>query len=239
MSISSDRMSELLEFANVCRISFNDLKLLDTALTHTSYAYENKLGRDSSYERLEFLGDAVLKLSVSDILFFEYKNETEGELSARRSVIVSDKTISGFARKLNMDKYILSGKCEEGNKKSKETISACAFEALLGTIYIENGYLRAREFLFENFKDEILNIDCSNPKAELQEFTQAINHNLPEYVILEESGPAHNKTFTAGVYYNDKFVEKGTAKSKKEAEFLAAKKALEALRKMYGEDKNV
>lgn len=242
MLISSDRIKELKNFCKISGLKFKDFELLNRAFSHTSYAHEQKQDRNESYERLEFLGDAVLKLSVSDILYLEYENKTEGQLSEQRATIVSDKTISTFAEKIRLSEFILTGKCEKESGKKKESILACAFEALLGAIYLDNkekGYIKAKDFLIKNFKNEILNVDFSNPKAKLQEFTQKYNHNLPEYVTLEETGPAHSKTFVIGVYYENNFIDKGEAKTKKEAEFEAAKKALVKLKEMYKEKEDV
>ena len=242
MLCSRERIKKLKEFLKSTNLKFKDLNLLNRAFCHTSYIYENNIERLESYERLEFLGDAVLKLSVSDILYSKYSDKNEGELSEQRSFIVADKTIAEFAQKINMQDYILTGKCEKKGLKSRETILACAFEALLGALYLDNkdkGYKAAKEFLVKNFTDDILKVDYSNPKAELQELTQKYNHNLPNYVLLDEKGPAHDKTFTVGVYYENELVGEGSAKMKKEAEFEAAKRALVILKNKYGENKNV
>lgn len=242
MPLSKERKKELKVFTKNVGLKFKNFELLNRAFSHTSYAYEQNDSRLDSYERLEFLGDAVLKLSISDILYSEYENKSEGQLSEKRSVIVSDKEISKFAEKIQMWDFILTGKCEHTNKKSRETILACAFEALLGAIYLEfkdKGYIKAKEFIIKNFLDEILSVDCTNYKANLQELTQKYNHNLPEYVLLEEQGPAHDKTFSIAVYYEDKCVGKGMAKSKKQAEILAAKEAYLKLKKDYEDIENV
>ena len=234
MLISSDRKKELNSFNKKYKLNFKNLELLNQAFLHTSYIFEEKLGRIESYERLEFLGDAVLKLAVSNLLYNEYPNLMEGKLTEKRAIIVSDKTIAEFAKTLGLDDLILVGKCEGEIKK--ESILACSFEALLGAIYLEKGYKKAESFLLTNFEGEILKIDYINPKAKLQELTQKYNHNLPEYIVMEERGPAHDRIFTVGVYYENKFIEKGEAKSKKEAEFIAAKKAYDKLKEIYKEN---
>lgn len=238
MSISSNRIIELQNFIEPLGLSFSDYSLLDKALTHSSYAYEQGCSRFENYERLEFLGDAVLKLAISDILYNEYPEKTEGELSAQRAFIVSDKNIAEYSKKLNIRNFILTGKCEKDNFKGMETIFACAFEAFLGAIYLEykeKGFEKAKVFLLENFKEEILKTSFVNAKAQLQEYTQKLNHDRPEYVILGNIGPAHNRTFTIGVYYRGNFISKGTANSKKEAEAEGAKEALIKLKEIYGE----
>ncbi len=239
MLVSKVRKKELKQFCKKIGLKFRNLQLLNMAFSHTSYVFENKVDRNESYERLEFLGDAVLKLSISDILYSTYPDKSEGQLSEQRAIIVSDRTISTFANKIGMSELILVGKCENTKGKKKQSILACAFEALLGAIYLQfknKGYIRAKEFLINNFKEEILNIKVDNPKADLQEFTQKYNHNLPEYVVMEEKGPAHCKTFVIGVYYENKFIDKAEAQSKKEAECEVAKKALAKLKEIYGGD---
>ena len=235
MLISSDRKEKLKLFNKKFNLKFKDFELLNRAFLHTSYIFEIKENRIESYERLEFLGDAVLKLAVSGILFKNYPSLMEGKLTEKRACIVSDKTISVFAEKIGLSELILTGKCEGIEGRGKETIFACSFEALLGAIYLEKGYKFAAEFLIQNFKEEILNLDYINPKAKLQELTQKYNRNLPEYILLEEKGPAHDRTFVAAVYYENKFIEKGEAKSKKEAEFKAAEKAYIKLKEIYGD----
>lgn len=241
MSISKERKKELEVFLKKTGLKFKNFDLLNRAFSHTSYIYEQNMERCESYERLEFLGDAVLKLSVSDILYSKYEDKNEGQLSEQRAAIISDKSIAEFANKINMQDIILTGKCEKDSGKKKESILACAFEAFLGAIYLEykdKGYIKAKEFLIKNFYNDILTVDFSNPKALLQEFTQKYNHNLPEYVTLDETGSSHDKTFIMGVYYEDKLVGKGSAKTKKEAEIIAAKEALILLKDKYGEDLN-
>ncbi len=237
MQLSKERKKTLKDFVSKYKLRFKDFELLNSAFSHTSYTNELGIDRILSYERLEFLGDAVLKLAVSDILYNEYLTKNEGLLSEHRSIVVSDKTIAKFADKIGFSNLILLGNSEVGKKN--ESILACAFEAFLGAIYLEfkdKGYICAKKFLIDNFKDDILNTEYSNPKAQLQDFTQKLNHNLPEYVLMNESGPAHSKTFTIGVYYENKFIEKGEAKTKKEAEFIAAKAALIKLKEQYKEE---
>ncbi len=228
MLVSKERKKILKEFISSYNLKFKDMELLNRAFCHTSYACDNNETRKESYERLEFLGDAVLKLIISDMLYNTYENKMEGALTEQRAIIVADKTIAELAKKIGFSKMILTGKCEGEEGKYKDSILACAFEAFLGAIYLEykdKGYIKAKEFLIDNFKNELLNIEISNPKAKLQELTQKYNHNLPEYIMLEEQGPAHKKMFTVGVYYEDKFIDKAQAATKKEAEFEAAKKA--------------
>ena len=232
--INEKRHKELLEFQQKYNLDFSDINLLNQAFCHTSYTNENNIGIENSYERLEFLGDAVLKLSISNIFYNDFENYQEGELTKLRAEIVSDKNISNYARKLGFEKLILLGKNEKklGGAK-KESILACAFEALLGAIFLEykeNGYKKVSEFLIENFKNEITSINeiinTLNPKAILQEYTQSISKELPKYKLIKEEGKEHEKTFFIEVSYRNKIIGKGSAKSIKEASQNAAKDAL-------------
>lgn len=236
MLLSNERKEKLRQFAENLGLKFNNLELLDMALCHPSYAYDNGVSRLNSYERLEFLGDAVLKLAVSDLLYNSYENKNEGELTIQRATAVSDKTIAEFALKINLENLILTGKCEKDAGNKKESILACAFEALLGAIYLEgkeNGFNIAKDFLINNFKEEFLNISYQNPKAKLQELTQEINHDRPNYVLLKENGPAHKKVFTVGVYYRNEFIDSAEALTKKDAEMLCAEKAYIKIKEKY------
>ena len=181
MLVSKERKKILKEFISSYNLKFKDMELLNRAFCHTSYACDNNGTRKESYERLEFLGDAVLKLIISDMLYNTYENKMEGALTEQRAIIVADKTIAELAKKIGFSKMILTGKCEGEEGKYKDSILACAFEAFLGAIYLEykdKGYIKAKEFLIDNFKNELLNIEISNPKAKLQELTKKYNHNL-------------------------------------------------------------
>ena len=213
------------------------MELLNQAFVHTSYTNENNLNVELSYEKLEFYGDAVLKLVISDFLYNHFKEYNEGELTKLRAEIVSDKNIFNYAKKLDFEELIILGKNEkkQGGAK-KESILACAFEALLGAIFIEykeNGYKKAYEFLKTNFFNDILEIEKNicllNPKAILQEYTQGINKQLPEYILVEEIGKAHKKEFFVEVKFQENIIGKGHANSIKKAQIEAAFDALKNL----------
>jgi len=235
--ISPDRAKLLEEFQQDYDLKFKNSELLNQALCHTSYTNENNLDVLNSYERLEFLGDAVLKLSISKFFYSKFKDYQEGKLTKIRAEVVSDKTIAEYALKIGLDNLILLGKNEKkhgGNKK--ESILACAFEALLGAIFLEygsRGYKKAYDFLINNFEDEILEvnnlINFLNPKAILQEYTQGLNHDLPKYNVVDEIGAAHNKTFFVEIEYQNEIIGKGSAKSIKLAQQNAASEALKRL----------
>ena len=237
MHISKERNEQLLEFQKKYNLDFKDINLLNQAFIHSSYVRENNLDVSLCYEKLEFYGDAVLKLAVSDFLYNHFVDFSEGELTKARAEIVSDRHIFEYAKELGFQDLIILGKNERKQKGyCKESILACAFEALLGAIFIEyknQGYKKAKDFLADNFIDDILSIDKSmmliNPKAILQEYTQSIDKKLPEYIVTNEIGEAHNKTFYVDVIYNNEVIGKGSALSIKKAEKEAAYNAIKKL----------
>ncbi len=228
----------LLSFCEGLKLPFKNSDNLKTAFTHASFG-------EGNYERLEFLGDSVLKLVISDYLFNKYKNENEGKLTSIRAEIVSDKTLTTFAEKLEFDRYIILGKTEKRKGRSMDTIMACVFEAFLGAIYLEYGQDKAigiiSSFIFENFKEEIEEIekevDYLNPKAILQEYSQGEFHKLPKYNLVEETGLEHEKTFKIEVSINNKTYPAGFGSSKKEAQKNAAKNAITELGLIKKEEK--
>lgn len=237
MSISNERIEILKEFQKKYNLTFSNIELLNQAFIHTSYTNENNIDVINSYERLEFLGDAVLKLITSDILYKHFSDFQEGKLTRLRAEIVSDKHIFNYAKKLGFEDLIILGKNEkkQGGYK-KESILACAFEALLGAIFIEykkKGYNKAYEFIEANFLDDILStknkISLLNPKAILQEYTQSINQKLPIYTLIDEKGKEHDKTFFVEVSFMDEIIGKGSAKSIKQAQVEAAIDAIKNL----------
>ena len=232
------RLKILNEFQEKYNLKFKNINLLNQAFVHTSYTSENNLDVLLSYEKLEFMGDAVLKLAVSEFLYDKFDSFKEGELTKFRAEIVSDKNIYKYAKQLGFEDLIILGKNEkkQGGAK-KESILACAFEALLGAILLDNrqtGYKKAKKFLEDNFLDEILNIEQNsvllNPKATLQEYTQGINCKLPVYNLVKEEGKAHKKTFFVEVSFNNEVIGKGKGLSIKKAEIAAAEDALKKLK---------
>ena len=186
------------------------------------------------YERLEFLGDAVLKLTISDVLFKSHPEATEGELSKIRSIIVSDNTLAQIAKANGLQKLIILAKHEEKQGcRNLNSICACAFEAILGAYYLDGKYNELEEYIRKTFipyiKDVEENFANYNAKAILQEYTQNLDKTTPKYVVLSESGPEHRKIFEVQVSYNDEVlaIEKGF--SKKEAEQKCAYSACKKL----------
>ena len=234
MKISKLRTKELLQFLHNNNLICNNLELINKALTHSSYTNENNLSSSENNERLEFLGDAVLKLIASRYLYEKFEDYDEGELSKIRSSLISDNTISKFASQINLGKYIILGPAEKklGGEKRKSNL-ACAFEALLGSLYLDGQEEITQNFLIKFIEEEILYIEKHltqiNAKSTLQEYTQEKYKTLPEYKIINETGPDHKKTFEIQIEINGKTISKATGESKKQAQNNAAYCALKKL----------
>lgn len=214
----------------VFNIKIKDETLFKRALTHPSYTKEQELSFLDSYERLEFLGDSVLKLLTSDILFEMYPEFPEGKLSKIRSIVVSDMTLAKIFKSFKLEELLIIAKHEKKQGLSNnDTICACAFEALLGAFYLEGKLKSLRVFLKKVLKPYIEDVNEHyinfNAKALLQEYTQGINKQLPVYQLVEENGPAHKKVFTVQVSFNNEVCGIGSGNTKKEAEQNAATEA--------------
>ncbi len=213
---------------------FHDQKLLRTALTHSSYANENRHKGYECNERLEFLGDAILSVTVAEYLYKNYPNMPEGEMTRIRAELVCEQSLFQVANELELGKYILLGKGEEANGgRFRTSILADAVEALLAAVYLDDGRPRASRLIHTYILSRLLseqNVMNSDYKTMLQELVQSKNNQTLSYEIVGESGPDHNKIFNAEVKLNDSVVGTGIGKSKKEAEQAAAKYALESLR---------
>lgn len=215
-------------------IKIDNSDFFKRALTHPSYTKENDLDYTENYERLEFLGDAVLKLVTSEILFEKYPDYPEGELSKIRSIVVSDNTLSKIAHKIGLCDLIIVAKHEGKLGLTKiESVCACAFEAVLGAFYLDGKLNDVKIFLKKVLIPYIEEVDANlekfNAKALFQEYTQSINKEIPVYKIVGETGPAHNRTFTVEVSFKGEGVAQGVGKSKKEAEQHAAYEACKVL----------
>lgn len=218
-----------------CNFNFNSKKLLKQALTHRSYGKKILNSNLADNERLEYLGDAVLKLIVSEILFKEFPNKQEGELTKERSIIIGDSFLAKLAKKINLGEYM---HFSFGEKKSgghnRESNLADAFEALLGALYLDQGYSACLNFFNEQFsKNKDLMKKHRDYKSELQEFYQKNKLGLPIYKVIKTSGPDHQKSFTLQLtltYNKKQFQVQSEAKSKKEAEQFLAKKMLHELK---------
>ena len=218
----------------IFNINIENAELFKIALTHPSYTKEHEMDYTESYERLEFLGDAVLKLAVSDILYKKYPDYTEGSMSKIRSVIVSDAVLFEVAEKIGLSELIILGKHEEKQGCRKlESVCACAFEAVLGAYYLDGKFSELIEFINRIFLPYIQEVDKNfekyNAKALLQEYTQSKTKTIPEYRVINETGPAHNKTFEVEVWYEGKLIASASGKSKKDAEQKCAYEACKKL----------
>ena len=214
----------------IFKIKITTPEYFEKALTHSSFTRENDLGLFDNYERLEFLGDSVLKLCVSEILYKKFPEYQEGELTKIRSIIVSDNTLAEVAEKIGLGTLIVLGKQEEKTGgRERKSIMACAFESVLGAYFLDKKYEELSKFLERKFKPFIKDVDEHfekfNAKAVLQEYTQGLNKKTPEYKIIEEKGPEHNKIFIVEVSYMEEILATGEGKTKRQAEQDAAYRA--------------
>ncbi|MBC7364287.1 MAG: ribonuclease III [Candidatus Aminicenantes bacterium] len=228
---------ELKEVEKKLGYSFKNPELLLQALTHSSYAHEHSAEKTKDNEILEFLGDAVVGLVLSDYLRLNYPDLSEGQLSKLRSAIVSTNSLSSLAKKLKLDKYIRLGKGEEKNGgRKKKSILADTFEAIMGAVYIDSCYETARTVLQNIVKKHFKKLPknsflINNFKSALQEYFNQRNLPTPVYRTVTEKGPEHEKLFTVEVSTGDKVLARAQGHSKKSAEQKAAQKALKKLLK--------
>lgn len=224
---------KIKELEKILGVEFKDKKLLIQALTHRSYLNENPEDSYGNNERLEFLGDAVLELIVSDFLFKRFKEKPEGEMTNLRAALVNEENLSKRAEDISIDKYILLSRGEiKESEKAKKSILADTLEAIIGAIYLDEGMGVARGFV----KDKILvNIEeftkknLKDFKSRFQEEAQSQYGITPIYKVLKEWGPDHDKEFVSGVFLDDELIAKGKGSSKQEAEEGAAQEALDKL----------
>jgi ribonuclease-3 len=213
---------------------FKNIDLLVTALTHRSYVNEHRKSVSEHNERLEFLGDAVLELVVTDFLFRTY-NEAEGILTSWRAALVRTESIGAAGTLLGYEPLVRMSRGEkQGGERARMQILANAFEALIGAIYLERGYADAEVFITKHISSKLEGIleegSWRDPKSHLQEVMQRVDGVTPRYVVLEEVGPDHDKIFTLGVYAGSRLVSQGTGPSKQSAQQEAAKTALKTYR---------
>ena len=228
-------MKNIEALAEKIGVKFSDIALLRTACTHRSFLNENKGSGMEHNERLEFLGDAVLELVVTSFLFRKYPKKAEGELTAFRSAIVNTVSLTKVAERIGLSDFMMLSRGEaKDTGRARGVIVANAVEAVIGAIYMDQGYNGAANFI----ADHILNvIDIENiiknkswmdAKSKFQEMAQEKAGVTPTYKTLKEVGPDHDKQFTLGVFLRDVQVATGTGPSKQEAEQRAAEKGLEA-----------
>jgi ribonuclease-3 len=231
----------LIQIQKVIGYGFKNTAFLKQSLTHRSFAHANDGTGLNSNERLEFLGDAVLDLIVSEHLYNMYTRKREGMLSQYKSLIISRRVLRNAAEKIKLGSFMRLSEAEEkSGGRDRASILSDAFEAVIAAIYLDGGYDPARRFVREYVLDgmEVLLKDKEffNFKSILLEHFQGLGEQVPRYVILEESGPDHNKTFQLGVEVDKKQLGTGEGKTKKDAEQNAARSALEGLGILSGDD---
>lgn len=227
----------IVRLENKIDINFTDKTILQRAITHKSFKNENINLDLRDNERLEFLGDSVLSIIISTYIFHNFPDYPEGELAKMRSVIVSEPILALKSREIGLGQFLFLGKGEElTGGRERDSILADAMEALLGAIYLDQGFAITSKFLIDNFENIILDIEKGNYindyKTILQEFLQQNSIERPVYHVLEETGPDHNKQFTIEVTHLKKSLGDGIGSSKKDAEQNAARKALQNLGKL-------
>ena len=216
---------------------FNDIGLLVTALTHRSYINEHKKSATEHNERLEFLGDAVLELVSSDFLFRNY-SEPEGIMTAWRAALVRTESIGDAGKELGYEPLVRlsKGEHQHGSNRALDIILADCFEAVIGAIYLDQGYETAKKFIEKHILikiDQILEEGSwRDPKSYFQELAQKFDSLTPTYHLLKEEGPDHDKLFTVGVYVGNSLKGQGTGHSKQEAETAAAKEGVKFYKKL-------
>lgn len=234
MSLSKDRLEKIEEFEKSIGYSFNDKALIDVAFTHSSFTNEAR-NKTKSNERLEFLGDAVLDMVVSEYLFKHHNQKPEGWLTRTRSRIVCTDSFAKASEKFDLTKYLRFGMGEKKQGgKLKKHVKADTFEAMCAAIYLDSSYDNLFEFLKKNYSDEVLEIieDDSlflDYKTRLQEYYNSKNKKNLSYELIKEEGPEHDKTFTMQVVLGKKILGQGIGKNKKTAEQMAAKAACEQI----------
>ena len=224
-------MKSVSDFAAQIGINFNQPKLLEQAFIHRSYLNEHRDYELEHNERLEFLGDAVLELVVTDYLFGKYPERSEGELTSFRAALVNTVTLSETADELKLNDYLLLSKGEaRDNGRARQAILADTFEAVIGAIYLDQGYASARDFiarqLFGKTEEIVKKNLWQDPKSVFQEKAQENMSITPSYQVMKAVGPDHNKRFTIGLYLANELVAEGEGHSKQEAEQEAAQKGL-------------
>lgn len=225
-------MEDIEKFEEILNYKFRNKSLLVQALSHSSYANEKKKSRVSN-ERLEFLGDSVLSIVVSQYLFEHLTHIAEGELTKLRASLVCEKSLYLFAKQIHLGDFILLGKGEENTGgRERTSILADAFEAVIGAIFLDGGLEAASKHILRFIPEDIQRLKkpvFSDFKTILQEIVQKNPEEKAEYVLAGEEGPDHDKRFVVEVHLNSNVIGEGIGKSKKEAEQMAAKQALELM----------
>lgn len=228
-------MPDLKKLQKTIGLNFKNESLLHQALVHRSYLNENPDSPTGHNERLEFLGDAVLEIVVTEYLFLNYPSTPEGDLTNWRAALVNAKMLYTIAEEINLEPclYLSKGEARDKNKKSRHYILANAVEALIGAIYLDQGLVKAKKFILDRIVSklpEILKTQAYlDPKSHFQEQAQEKRGITPRYEIIDEKGPDHAKIFTVGLYLDAELVSTGQGSSKQEAQVDAADKGLKLL----------
>jgi len=235
---SDDTDRPIEEFQNKIEYRFQDPELLTTALTHRSYAKSGTGEWLPSNERLEFLGDSVLGLIVSDFLFRRFPDQPEGDLTKTKSLLVNEASLHRTADEIDLGEYIfLSPDESRAGGRQRASILSDALEAIIGAMYLDGGLAVARAFvrryLLSRMDDIIADKNFRNYKGDLLELLQSLSAGMPHYEIIEETGPDHDKTFTVGVFSGNEQIGAGLGYSKKDAEQKAAREALRHLKQKF------
>lgn len=221
---------------SVIKVKFKNSDLIKTAFTHRSYLNEHRRSKLEHNERLEFLGDAVLELVVTDFLYNKYPDEPEGVLTSWRSALVKTESLAELAETLDVGQYLLMSRGEvKSGGRERVALLANLMEAVIGAIYLDNGYDAARDFIAAHITVKLVDIikqgSYIDAKSHFQELAQEQKGVTPSYDVLEESGPDHDKHFEVGAYLGKKLYGKGTGSSKQAAQQSAAESALKQLQK--------
>ncbi|MEK7505793.1 MAG: ribonuclease III [Patescibacteria group bacterium] len=224
---------DLTTFEKKIGVTFKNQGFLRTAFTHRSYVNEHKHSKVEHNERLEFLGDAILEFAVTEFLFEKYPKGTEGDLTSYRAALVNTVMLSDIAGKLGINDHLLLSKGEaKDTGRARQAILANALEALIGAIFLDQGYAIVRDFIADNLfhlSDKVVSDETwRDSKSYFQELAQEKTGKTPAYETLKEVGPDHDKSFTVGVYLGSDLAGKGEGRSKQEAEQAAAEDALTA-----------
>ncbi len=231
MAAVRSSMPDFSSLSQKLGLSFNNLDLLIEALTHRSYLNEHREYAGSHNERLEFLGDAVLELAVTNFLFKKFPAKPEGELTAYRAALVNTVSLAESSQALGINEYLLLSKGEaKDTGRARDVILADAFEAIIGAAYLDQGYESAEAFIARNLYtkiDEVISKrSYQDAKSRFQELAQEKRGTTPNYETLSEVGPDHDKRFTVGVFIGRDEIARGVGQSKQEAEQAAAENAL-------------
>lgn len=232
MTEERDINADLAKLEGIIGVEFTNKEFLLTAITHRSYLNEHRDATQDHNERLEFLGDAVLELVVTDYLFNKYPEKPEGELTAIRAALVNTVSLSESSTKLGVNDYLLMSKGEaKDTGRARSYILANAFEALIGSIYMDKDYDAAKQFIADHLfhkTDKIVEKRLwQDPKSRFQELAQEHVSITPTYETIDQVGPDHDRVFTVAVYLNKEKVADGQGRAKQEAEQAAAEKAIE------------